>query len=492
MNKTYICIDLKSFYASVECVERHLNPLDVNLVVADKGRTEKTICLAVSPMLKSFGVSSRPRLFEVVQTVKNINKERLKNNNYKPFRDKSYSGEELRDKSLELDYIVAPPQMSKYIEYSTNIYKIYLKYIDSSDMHVYSIDEVFMDVTKYLHAYKMDAETLARTIIKEVLDTTGITATAGIGTNMYLAKIAMDIEAKKMKADKYGVRVAYLDEQLFKEKLWSHKPLSSFWRIGIQTERHLARLGLYTMGDIAQAAIDNEDLLFDEFGINAELLIDHAFGIEPTEIKDIKAYKPQSTSQTVGQVLHCGYKYSEALVIVREMAYELALKCLEKDIVSKQITITIGYDIESTKGYTGELEEDRYNRIVPKGIHSSINLSKYTNSSRVFEEAAITLFNEIVDRTILVRRLFVCASSTKYKSEIVETKVHQYSIFEEAESFDKTEAKVNTYLKKEETLNKTVLELKKKFGKNSVLKGTDLEEGANTILRNNQIGGHKA
>lgn len=492
MNKTYICIDLKSFYASVECVERNLNPLEVNLVVADKERTEKTICLAVSPSLKAFGVSSRPRLFEVVQTVKNINNERLKKNNYKAFKSKSYYAKELENTDVELDYIVAPPQMAKYIAYSTNIYKIYLKYIDSNDIHVYSIDEVFMDVTHYLNAYKMDAEKLARTIIKEVLDKTGITATAGIGTNMYLAKIAMDIEAKKMKPDCYGVRVAYLNEELYKEKLWDHKPLSSFWRIGIQTERHLARMGLYTMGDIARAAIENEDLLFDEFGINAELLIDHAFGIETTEIKDIKAYKPKSTSQTVGQVLHCGYKYIDALVIVKEMAYELALKCLEKDIVSKQITITIGYDIESTKGYSGELEEDRYKRIVPKGVHSSINLAKYTNSGRVFEEAALELFNHIVDKSILVRRLFVCATSTKYKDEVIETKLHQYSIFEEPKEYDKTEQKVNNYLKKEETLNKTVLELKKKFGKNSVLKGTDLEEGANTILRNNQIGGHKA
>ncbi len=491
MNKTYICIDLKSFYASVECVLRGLNPLTTNLVVADTERTEKTICLAVTPSLKAVGVPSRPRLFEVVQKIKEVNLERLKKNNNKPFRESSYNATELTGESLKLDYIIAKPQMGKYIEFSTNIYQIYLKYIDSSDIHVYSIDEVFLDVTSYLHMYKESAEVLARTIIKEVLDKTGITATAGIGTNMYLAKIAMDIEAKKMKADEYGVRVAFLNERLFKEKLWDHKPLSSFWRIGPQTEKHLARLGIYTMGDIARCAIENEDLLYDEFGVLAEIMIDHAFGIEPVEIKDIKAYKPESTSQTVGQVLHCGYTYDKALVVVKEMAYELALKCLEKDIVSKQITISIGYDIESTKGYTGVLETDRYNRVVPKGIHSSINLDRYTNSSRVFEEASIVLFNKLVDKSILVRRLFVCASNTKYKDEIKKSNVHQYSIFD-SEDFDKKEKSINNYLDKEEKLNKTVLDLKKRFGKNSIIKGTDLEEGANTIERNAQIGGHKA
>ena len=492
MNKTYICIDLKSFYASVECVERHLNPLNTNLVVADPSRTEKTICLAVSPSLKKFGVSSRPRLFEVVQKVKEINKNREKLNNNMPFIGKSVYANELLSNKLELDYIIAVPQMAKYIEYSTNIYKIYLKYIESSDMHVYSIDEVFMDVTNYLHAYKMSAETLARTIIKEVLDKTGITATAGIGTNMYLAKIAMDIEAKKKEPDEYGVRVAYLDEQLYKESLWNHTPLSDFWRVGARSEYRLKKLGLYTMGDIARCSLENEDILFKEFGINAEILIDHAWGEESVEIKDVKAYKPKSTSQTVGQVLHCGYEYEKALVVVREMAFELALKCVEKDIVSKQITISIGYDIESTIGYKGNIEKDYYGRLVPEGIHSSINLDRFTNSSTIFENAAVKLFNHIVDKSILVRRLFVCASNTKYKSEIINTTIHQLSIFEDIEEFDKNNDKINQYLDKQDKLNKTMLDLKKKFGKNSVLKGTDLEDGANTIERNNQIGGHKA
>ncbi|MCR5786514.1 MAG: hypothetical protein K6G28_02275 [Acholeplasmatales bacterium] len=489
---TYICIDLKSFYASVECVLRGLDPLTTNLVVADVSRTEKTICLAVSPSLKSYKIPSRARLFEVVQAVKEINRKRKIANSNRNFRAKSYNNLSLiADKTLELDYIAATPQMSKYIEFSSRIYQIYLKYIDASDIHVYSIDEVFMDITHYLSLYKKTAEELVRQIIKEIYETTGITATGGIGTNMYLAKIAMDIEAKKKEADKYGVRIAYLNEELYKKNLWNHTPITDFWRIGKGISNRLEKYGIYTMGDIARCAISNEELLFKEFGVNAEILIDHAFGIEPVTIQDIKAYKPQNTSLTVGQVIHCAYEKEKALLVVKEMTYELYEQMLEKHILTDQISISIGYDIEQHFEYVGEYQEDMYGRKMPKSVHGSINLKDYTNSFELLKEASTTLFNRLCDDNLLVRRLFIVATHTLDEANYKPKEV-RLTLFDDPKEILKNAEEQHVKEKKERSVEKTILELKKRFGKNAVVKGLDLEEGGTTIDRNNQIGGHKA
>lgn len=503
MNRTYIAIDLKSFYASVECIERGLDPLTTNLVVADNSRTEKTICLAVTPSLKSYGVSGRPRLFEVVQRVREINATRLYNLRKREFSGFSYNKKELDDDlNLKLDYIVAPPRMSFYMEYSTRIYNVYLKYIAPEDIHVYSIDEVFIDVTSYLNTYGLSAKELVQKIILDVLHETGITATAGIGTNLYLAKIAMDVVAKHIPADEHGVRIAELDEISYRKQLWDHRPLTDFWRIGRGYTKKLESVGLYTMGDIARCSLGketdyyNEDLLRRMFGKNTELLIDHAWGWEPVTITDIKAYKPESNSIGSGQVLHCGTDYDKTKIIVREMTEMLVLDLVSKNLVTDQIVLTIGYDRENLmdpvrmRNYKGEYSIDQYGRKIPKHAHGTINLDSYTSSTNVIVRAVLDLFNRIVDENLLVRRINMSANHVINEKEAKQDRYEQINLFDMIE-FD--EKKVDQeQLKKEKDIQKAVLDIKKKFGKNAILKGMSLQEGATAIDRNNQIGGHKA
>lgn len=503
MNRTYIAIDLKSFYASVECIERGLDPLTTNLVVADNSRTEKTICLAVTPSLKSYGVSGRPRLFEVVQRVREINATRLYNLRKREFSGSSYNKKELDDDlNLKLDYIVAPPRMSFYMEYSTRIYNVYLKYIAPEDIHVYSIDEVFIDITSYLNTYGLSAKELVQKIILDVLHETGITATAGIGTNLYLAKIAMDVVAKHIPADEHGVRIAELDEISYRKQLWEHKPLTDFWRVGKGYKKKLESVGLYTMGDIARCSLGkeadyyNEDLLRRMFGKNTELLIDHAWGWEPVTITDIKAYKPESNSIGSGQVLHCGTDYDKTKIIVREMTEMLVLDLVSKNLVTDQIVLTIGYDRENLldssrmSKYKGEFSFDQYGRKIPKHAHGTINLDSYTSSTNVIVRAVLDLFNRIVDENLLVRRINMSANHVIAENEAKQDRYEQLNLFDMIE-FD--EKKVDQeQLKKEKDIQKAVLDIKKKFGKNAILKGMSLQEGATAIDRNNQIGGHKA
>lgn len=502
MNRTYIAIDLKSFYASVECIERGLDPLTTNLVVADNSRTEKTICLAVTPSLKSYGVSGRPRLFEVVQRVREINATRLYNLRKREFSGFSYNKKELDDDlNLKLDYIVAPPRMSFYMKYSTRIYNVYLKYIAPEDIHVYSIDEVFIDVTSYLNTYGLSAKELVQKIILDVLHETGITATAGIGTNLYLAKIAMDVVAKHIPADEHGVRIAELDEISYREKLWEHKPLTDFWRIGRGYTKKLESVGLYTMGDIARCSLGkesdyyNEDLLRRMFGKNTELLIDHAWGWEPVTITDIKNYKPDNNSIGSGQVLHCGTDYNKTKIIVREMTEMLVLDLVSKNLVTDQIILTIGYDRENLidpvrmRNYKGEYSIDQYGRKIPKHTHGTINLDSYTSSTNVIVRAVLDLFNRIVDGNLLVRRINMSANHVIAENEAKQDRYEQLNLFDmitENENVDQEQ------LKREKDIQKAVLDIKKKFGKNAILKGMSLQEGATAIDRNNQIGGHKA
>lgn len=503
MNRTYIAIDLKSFYASVECIERGLDPLTTNLVVADNSRTEKTICLAVTPSLKSYGVSGRPRLFEVVQRVREINATRLYNLRKREFSGFSYNKKELDDDlNLKLDYIVAPPRMSFYMEYSTRIYNVYLKYIAPEDIHVYSIDEVFIDVTSYLNTYGLSAKELVQKIILDVLHETGITATAGIGTNLYLAKIAMDVVAKHIPADEHGVRIAELDEISYREKLWEHKPLTDFWRIGRGYTKKLESVGLYTMGDIARCSLGkeadyyNEDLLRRMFGKNTELLIDHAWGWEPVTIADIKAYKPESNSIGSGQVLHCGTDYDKTKIIVREMTEMLVLDLVSKNLVTDQIVLTIGYDRENLmnpermRNYKGDFSVDQYGRKIPKHAHGTVNLDGYSSSTNMIVRAVLDLFNRIVDENLLVRIINMSANHVINEKEAKQDRYEQINLFDMIE-FD--EKKVDQEkLQKEKDIQKAVLDIKKKFGKNAILKGMSLQEGATAIERNNQIGGHKA
>lgn len=502
MNRTYIAIDLKSFYASVECIERGLDPLTTNLVVADNSRTEKTICLAVTPSLKSYGVSGRPRLFEVVQRVREINATRLYNLRKREFSGFSYNKKELDDDlNLKLDYIVAPPRMAFYMEYSTRIYSIYLKYVAPEDIHVYSIDEVFMDVTSYLNTYGLSAKDLTQKIILDVLHETGITATAGIGTNLYLCKIAMDIVAKHIPADKNGVRIAELDEISYRKQLWDHRPLTDFWRIGRRYTKKLESVGLYTMGDIARCSLGkeadyyNEDLLRRMFGKNTELLIDHAWGYEPVTIVDIKNYKPDNNSIGSGQVLHCGADFDKTKIIVREMTEMLVLDLVSKNLVTDQLVLTIGYDRENLldpvrmRNYKGEYSIDQYGRKIPKHAHGTINLGSYTSSTNVIVRAVLDLFNRIVDVNLLVRRINMSANHVIAENEAKQDRYEQINLFDmitEKENVDQEQ------LKKEKDIQKAVLDIKKKFGKNAILKGMSLQEGATAIDRNNQIGGHKA
>ena len=503
MNRTYIAIDLKSFYASVECIERGLDPLTTNLVVADDSRTEKTICLAVTPSLKSYGVSGRPRLFEVVQRVREINATRLYNLRKREFSGFSYNKKELDDDlNLKLDYIVAPPRMSFYMEYSTRIYNVYLKYIAPEDIHVYSIDEVFIDVTSYLNTYGLSAKELVQKIILDVLHETGITATAGIGTNLYLAKIAMDVVAKHIPADEHGVRIAELDEISYRKQLWDHRPLTDFWRIGRGYTKKLESVGLYTMGDIARCSLGkesdyyNEDLLRRMFGKNTELLIDHAWGWEPVTITDIKNYKPDNNSIGSGQVLHCGTDFDKTKIIVREMTEMLVLDLVSKNLVTDQIVLTVGYDRENLmdpvrmRNYKGEYSIDQYGRKIPKHAHGTINLDSYTSSTNVIVRAVLELLNRIVDENLLVRRINMSANHVIAENEAKQDRYEQLNLFDMIE-FD--EKKVDQEkLQKEKDIQKAVLDIKKKFGKNAILKGMSLQEGATAIDRNNQIGGHKA
>lgn len=505
-DRTYIAIDLKSFYASVECMERGLDPMTTNLVVADKSRTEKTICLAVSPSLRAYGISGRARLFEVVQKVREINAARAQAAPGHRFTGSSCQAGELKeDPSLALDYVTAPPQMARYMKISGEIYQVYLKYIAPEDIHVYSIDEVFIDATAYLAAYETTARELARRMILDVLKTTGITAAAGIGTNLYLCKTAMDIEAKHIPADENGVRIAELDEMSYRRLLWSHRPLTDFWRVGRGYAAKLEERGLYTMGDIARCSLGkpgdyyNEDLLYNLFGVNAELLIDHAWGWEPCTIADIKAYKPQSSSVGSGQVLKCPYSYEKARLAVREMADLLALDLVDKGLVTDQIVLTVGYDIDNLKDpalrstYKGEVKTDRYGRKVPKHAHGTANLKQYTASSRQLMEEAAGLFERIADPKLLVRRLNMAAEHVVPEAEARgQTQFEQMDLFTDYAALQKQREEEETRLERERKMQNAVLEIKKKFGKNAILRGMNLEEGATARDRNGQIGGHKA
>lgn len=500
MDRTYLCIDLKSFYASVECVTRRLDPLTTNLVVADVGRTEKTICLAVTPSLKSYGIPGRARLFEVIQKVEQINRQRK----YKAPRHKldceSYNAVELeRNPSLALSYIAAPPRMAYYMEYSTRIYNIYLKYIAPEDIHVYSIDEVFIDLTHYLSTYKCTARELAQMMIKDVLANTGITATAGIGTNMYLAKIAMDITAKKMPADENGVRIAELDEMSYRKELWTHKPLTDFWMLGSGIAKKLEANYMYTMGDVARCSHYDEAKLFKLFGVNAELIIDRAWGWEPTTIADIKAYKPSSNSLSVGQVLKCPYNYEKTKLIVREMIDQHVLDLVDKGLVTDQIVLDIGYDIENltdpkiSAKYHGDVTTDRYGRKVPKHAHGTANLEKKTSSSHIITEATMNLFDRIINKDLLVRRITVATCKLVRESDVkTETVAEQISLFDDPVEKEKKEQAEKQALEQEKQMQKTIIGIKKRFGKNAILKGMNLQEGATAMERNGQVGGHKA
>ncbi len=502
----YIAIDLKSFYASVECCERNMDPLRTNLVVADAERTEKTICLAVSPSLKSFGISGRARLFEVVQRVKEVNAERLRKTPRGYFEGKSCDIEELKQNpALQLDYHVAPPRMAKYLEESTRIYDIYLKYIAPEDMHVYSIDEVFMDVTHYLGIYKCTPEELARRIIHDVLQNTGITATAGVAPNLYLCKVAMDIVAKHMEPDENGVRVAYLDEMLYRKLLWNRRPLTDFWRVGAGYRKKLEENGLYTMGDIARCSVGkandfhNEELLYRLFGINAELLIDHAWGWEPATIEDIKAYKPSSNSTSSGQVLQCPYSKEKARIVVMEMTDLLVLDLVDKGLVTDQLVLTVGYDIDNLKEdkegrhYKGEVQIDRYGRKIPKHAHGTTNLKRHSSSSRLIIDAVMKLYDEIVDENLLIRRINVTANHIIRENEVKDdNQYEQMSLFTDYDIAEKEKEAEEELLSREKKMQRAILDVKKRYGKNALLRGVDLEEGATTISRNKQIGGHKA
>ncbi len=526
MKRTYIAIDLKSFYASVECVERHMEPLNTNLVVADSSRTEKTICLAVSPSLKAYGIPGRARLFEVIQRVKEVNRERLaaaikmkriqkdENGQYK-FRFSSFEDSDLKaDPSLELTYITASPQMRLYEEYSTRIYSIYLKYIAPEDIHVYSIDEVFIDATRYLLTYNMTAHDLAMTMIREVLYTTGITATAGIGTNMYLAKVAMDIVAKHVPADKDGVRIAEIDEQKYRELLWCHRPLTDFWRVGRGYSTKLEAMRLYTMGDIARASMisEREAQLYKVFGINAELLIDHAWGVEPTTIEYIKKYRPTANSLSSGQVLKEPYTYEKGELIVREMTELLVQDLVRKKVAAKQIVLTIGYDRTSLtvdipgrtmrdtvyavaktgKIYAGTVTEDPYGRPQPRHSHGTGNTDRYTNSPRKIIKVAVELYKRITDPDLLIRRVTIAACNLIPESMIPEDEPEQLDLYTDYEQLEKERNAEKEKDEKERKLLRATLSLQDKFGKNAVLKGMNFVEGGTAKERNEQIGGHKA
>ena len=487
MDRIYMCIDLKSFFASVECVDRGLNPLDTNLVVADKSRTDKTVCLAITPSLKQYGLGGRARLYEVVAKVKEVNKERKKNNGYKKFNGKSYIDSELKkNKELELDYIVAPPRLRTYMKYSTDIYNIYQKYISKDDILVYSIDEVFCDITTYIKLYKLTPEELVTKMIMDVYNTTGITATAGIGTNMFLAKIAMDISAKHMEANEYGVRLAYLDEQKYKETLWDHQPLTDFWSVGRGTVKRLNENGMYTMGDVARMSLENEDKLFRMFGVGAEFLIDHAWGYEPCTIKDAKSYRPKSSSLSRGQVLHVPYNYKDAKLITKEMMDSLVLDLVRGHRLTNQIALTINYDIRNiNEGYEGEITTDFYGRKVPKYSHGTANLDHYTSSTKIITDKISNLYDEIVNKDLKIRKITVGVNELIYADDSKKDLVlKQLDLFTDGTKEEKEE-------KSEKNVQDAIIKIQNKFGKNSILKGMNLEEKSTARRRNREVGGHK-
>ena len=510
--RQYVAIDAKSFYASVECVERHLHPLTTNLVVADESRTEKTICLAVSPSLKAHGIPGRARLFEVIQRMKQVNRERLnagirsgairrdpETRKYQ-FSASSFDAEAIeKDPTLEISYIVAPPRMRLYEEYSSRIYATYLKYVSSEDIIVYSIDEVFIDVTDYLRTYGMTAHELTMTMVRDVLYNTGITATAGIGTNLFLAKIAMDIEAKKSKPDKDGVRIAALDEMTFREKLWTHRPLTDFWRIGKGISQKLEAMQLFTLGDVARASLNPycEDRLYKTFGVNAELIIDHAWGWEPVTVEDIRQYRPSTSSISSGQVLQCPYDFEKGRLIVREMTELLVLDLVRKHVVTKQIVLDIGYDRESLEGergrkYTGSVVMDPYGHKIPKAAHGTGNMDGYTSSTHVIMSAVLDVYDRVVHKDLLIRRVNVTACNLVSETEIPEDKPEQLDMFTDYEALEQEKKARQLAEEKERRLQNVTLAIQDKFGKNAMLKGMNLMEGGTTIARNGQIGGHKA
>lgn len=496
--KSYISIDLKSFYASVECVDRGIDPLDAYLVVADLSRTEKTICLAVSPALKSYGIPGRARLFEVIQKVSEINAERRSKAPFGKLQGSSnFISETEKNPALSVDYIASVPRMSRYIEVSAKIYEIYLKYISAEDIHVYSVDEVFMDVTNYLHHCHLTARQLADKIIKDILKETGITATAGIGTNLYLCKVAMDIVSKHIKTEKGQSRIAELDEMSYRRLLWEHKPITDFWRIGRGYSRSLARCGMFTMGDVALCSLVNEPLLYQLFGVNAELLIDHAWGYEPCSIDDIKSYKPQAKSLSSGQVLKEAYDFEKSKLIIREMTELLTLDLVDKALLTDQIVLTIGYDIsnltDKSINYKGEITTDAYGRKIPKHSRGTENIGRFTSSSKLIVDAAVSLFEKIADKNLLIRRMYVVANHTiSEKSYNSTERFEQLNLFSDYDAYIVEKAKEENFLKRERKLQETALSLHKRFGKNSLLKGMNLKEGATSIERNGQIGGHRA
>ena len=498
---TYIAIDLKSFYASVECRDRGLDPLDTIRTWWWRSRTDKTICLAVTPTLKSFGIPGRARLFEVKQRVQEVNADRKRNLRDREFAGSSHFYSELsKDPSLALDFIIAPPRMAYYMEYSTRIYEIYMKYVAPEDIIVYSIDEVFMDVTDYLQTYRLSPRDLAMKMILEVLEATGITATAGIGTNLYLCKVAMDVMAKHIPSDENGVRIAFLDEMTYRRELWSHRPITDFWRVGRGYAKKLETYGIYTMGDVARCSEQNEELLYRLFGKNAELLIDHAWGWEPCTVEAVKAYRPESSSLGSGQVLQCPYDAEKAKLVVREMADALSLDLVEKHLVTDQIVITVGYDIENLtdperrKKYRGEVVTDRYGRQIPKHAHGTENLESFTSSTQKMVEAASVLYDRIVDKNLLIRRMNITANN------IVEEKAapqknnsyQQLDLFTDYAAEEEQEKQEALRLDRERKLQEATITIKKKFGKNAILKGMSLQKGATAKNRNEQIGGHKA
>ncbi len=500
MENIYVAIDLKSFYASVECAERGLDPLNTNLVVADESRTDKTICLAVSPPLKARGVPGRPRLFEVNEKVNEINDVRKNQAPHHRFTGSSVFDDALKkDPSLAADFITAMPRMAKYMEYSARIYSIYLRYVAPEDIHVYSIDEVFIDAGPYLKTYGLTASEFTLMLIKEVLRETGITATAGIGSNLYLCKVAMDIVAKHMEPDADGVRMASLDEMSYRRLLWNHQPITDIWRIGRGTARKLYSHGMYTMGDVARCSVGkkndflNEDLLYRLFGVNAELLIDHAWGWEPCTMADIKGYRPKNRSLSSGQVLPEGYEYRRAEIVIREMASQLALDLFEKRLVTGQIVLAIGYDRYNLKrGYTGRTQQDHLGREVPVHAHGSFNLMKRTSSESQITDAAMNIFREVTDEKLLIRRITIEAADVCPEGMKEEDAPEQLSMFIDYEKREEEKAHHEKEMKKERNVTEAVSDIKRKFGKNAVVKGMSLQKGATAMERNRQIGGHKA
>ena len=500
VDRTYIAIDLKSFYASVECVARGLDPLTTNLVVADASRTEKTICLAVSPSLKAYGIGGRARLFEVVERVNQINMERLCYSPEGIFTGRSSHDPDLQaNPALELSYIVAPPRMGHYLKESSRIYGIYLRHVAPEDIQVYSIDEVFIDATSYLQSTQLTARQFARRIVHDVLRETGITATAGIGTNLYLAKVAMDIVAKHIPADKHGVRIAELDEMSYRRQLWNHLPMTDFWRMGRGTVKRLNNLGISTMGDLARYSLTNENRLYKQFGIAAELLIDHAWGWEPATIQEVKQYRSSSHSLSSGQVLPEPYTAEQAGVVVREMADCAALELAAKDLVTSQISLYIGYDVENLEReeiysqYKGEIVADYYGRPVPAPTNGSANLCRPTSASSEIIKAFFVLYNRIVDRTLLVRRMYLAINDVEpSKTAAANASELQLGLFDDPDAIAARQAKQRAAAKREKRMQKAAINVKQKFGNNAVLRGTDFDSGATAPTRNNQIGGHKS